>query len=104
MVISELEASRILEQDMWYFWNKIKDSITVPLKPHQIGAVILLSYNIGDNAFKKSSVLKAINEGKMNRAAARFMDWKKSEGAVMDGLILRRAEEIVFFRGEWWKK
>jgi lysozyme len=63
-----------------------------------------LSYNIGDNAFKKSSVLKAINEGKMNRAAARFMDWKKSEGAVMDGLILRRAEEIVFFRGEWWKK
>jgi lysozyme len=105
MVISEEEATRILtEVDMPYFWGKIKDSIKVPLNPYQIGALILLSYNIGDNAFKKSSVLRRLNEGKYANAAAAFAMWNKSEGKVLDGLILRRATETHFFRTGWWEQ
>jgi lysozyme len=103
MVISEEEASRILtEVDMPYFWGKIKGSITVPLNPYQVGALILLSYNIGDNAFKRSTVLKRLNEGKYANAAAAFAMWNKSEGKVLDGLILRRGQEMSFFRTGWW--
>jgi lysozyme len=104
MVISEAEASQILTQDMGYFWGKIKPAITVPLNPYQIGAVTLLSYNIGDNAFKRSTLLKKLNAGDFNGAAAQFMKWTKSEGAERNGLIFRRAQELVFFRTGWWNK
>jgi lysozyme len=104
MVISEEEATRILtEVDIPYFWSKIKDGIKTPLTPYQRGAVILLSYNIGPTAFAKSSVLRYLNEGNYVKAATSFLMWNKSEGKVLDGLTLRRAEEVVLFRHGWWE-
>jgi lysozyme len=104
MVVSEEEATRILiEVDIPHFWNAIKDGIKVPLTPHQKGALLLLSYNIGNTAFLKSSVLKYLNEGNYVKAATAFLMWNKSEGKVLDGLTLRRAEEVVLFRHGWWE-
>ncbi len=104
MVISEAEASRILvEVDMPHFWSYIEKDVKVELNPYQKGALILLVYNIGPTNFRKSQILKNINLGDFNEAAVHFMDWTKSEGKNLKGLIFRRATEMNLFRHGWWE-
>jgi lysozyme len=105
MVITEEEATRILtEVDIPYFWGKIAPAIKVELNPYQKGACILISYNIGDTAFRNSTLCKYINEQEWNKAAAQFMKWTKSEGKQLDGLMFRRAQEMCLFRHGWWNR
>jgi lysozyme len=104
MVVSEEEAHRILvEVDMPHFWSYIQKDVKVELNPYQRGALVLLVYNIGPTNFRNSTLLKFLNEGNFNKAAAQFMKWTKSEGKNLDGLMFRRAQEMTLFRHGWWE-
>ena len=42
------------------------------LTENQLGALVCFVYNIGIDAFKKSTMLKLLNEGKIGEAAGQF--------------------------------
>jgi hypothetical protein len=56
-----------------------------------------LRYNIGSDAFNKSSLLAELNKSNYTGAALKFGDWKFSEGKVLQGLVNRRAKERELF-------
>jgi GH24 family phage-related lysozyme (muramidase)/LysM repeat protein len=75
----------------------VAQSVKVPLNQNQFDALVSLSYNIGTNGFKGSTVLKRLNSGDYQGAAEAFKMWNKSGGGVMQGLVNRRNDEVQLF-------
>lgn len=90
--ITQERASELLE---WYCENKIK----LPqgkFTQDQEQALKSLIYNIGQGAFDKSTLKKAI-EVKDWGTAFKNWDWINGGGKPLNGLIKRRAEEMHLF-------
>ena len=84
-----------------YFSEEIypifKDEILVPLTQNQFDALCLLAYNIGINAFKKSTLLKKLNNRDYIGASDEILRWNKVKGKAVKGLTLRREQEYNLF-------
>ena len=67
------------------------------INQNMFDAIISLTYNIGVNGFKRSSVLKWLKQGDKQNAADAFLLWNKAGGKVLKGLINRRKKERELF-------
>ena len=89
--ITQKRADELLD---WYVKNKIK--VPAGLNKSQIEALQSLIYNIGQGAFDKSSLKKAI-VAKDWKAVYKNWDWVVGGGLFLKGLAKRRAEELILF-------
>ena len=96
MKITKHQAEVILEFDI----QRIEAAVS-NLAPHatgpQFSACVSLCFNIGVDAFRKSTLLKYLNEGRPVAAAAQFSKWCHAGGVVLPGLVRRRAAEAALF-------
>ncbi len=60
-------------------------------------AIISLTYNIGVNGFRRSSVLRLLKQGDKLNAGNAFLLWNKAGGKVLRGLVNRRKKERELF-------
>lgn len=67
------------------------------LKQNQIDALASLIYNIGQTAFKNSTIKKYIDSKQFSLAAKEFDRWNKAGGRVIKGLVIRRDKERKLF-------
>jgi lysozyme len=95
--ITQAEAEWYLQKGVNKFADSIFPYFNAPLNQNQFGACVSLAYNIGPGAFKKSSVLRHINAGNMEKAADSFLLWNKAGGVKLKGLVRRRAAERALF-------
>lgn len=82
--------------------NAIKESIVVPLTPGQQAALISFVFNVGSGAFKKSTLLKLINEKRFTEASLEFPKWSfitiNGKKQRSPGLMARRLREQQLFK------
>lgn len=97
MVINQTEAENYLHMALAKFSGQIAPAIKAPVNENEFGAFLSLAYNIGPNAFKKSSALRYFNAGDKVKAANAILLWNKADRKVSNGLIRRRAAERVLF-------
>ena len=95
--ITKDEAEVYLHKAVNKFAAKVDELITVDVNANQFGAAVSLAYNIGPGAFARSTVLRELNAGHKDRAAAAFRMWNKAGGIVSKGLVNRREAEIELF-------
>ena len=76
---------------------EILHEVKSTLKENQLTALVCFVYNIGMGAFKKSTMLKLLNEGKYGEAAGQFPRWNKDNGKEVQGLTNRRLDEQKLF-------
>lgn len=98
-VVSDAQASELLAGDVGWAERAVSASVSVPLTQAQFDALVLLCYNIGETAFKSSTLVALLNEGDYAGAADQFARWNRSEGQVNSALVLRRAQEQALFAG-----
>jgi lysozyme len=91
------QATQWMLADLAEFENFIQDKVNVPLTQNQFDALCSLVYNIGDENFEESSVLREINQKDYKTAQARFLLWNKAGGKVLRGLSRRRVAEAAMF-------
>ena len=60
-------------------------------------ALCSLIYNIGQPAFNRSSVKKAIEEGRTQDIEKHWKAWNKAGGRILAGLVERRNKEYKLF-------
>lgn len=77
MTITALTAQRYLRQDLRSHEDYIRSVVLVPLNENEFSALVILSYNIGNGAFRNSTVLRLLNEGDRRAAADAFLMWTK---------------------------
>ena len=68
------------------------------MNANEYGALVSLIYNVGCGQYSDTSIKAAINSGRRasDVIAEKFPDYSKANGAVVDGLVTRRHEEIAF--------
>lgn len=71
----------------------VKRCVKVPLSQNEYDAAIQLSYNIGQTAFCKSTVVKRWNAGDYAGGCEAFLMWNRAGGKVVQGLVNRRQKE-----------
>lgn len=95
------QADARLAADVQRFMDGVQEAVGKPLKPHQLGALTSLAYNIGLGAFRSSTLLKRIHAGDMKGASEQFGRWNRAGGRIMRGLSNRRADERDVFDGDF---
>lgn len=91
------DGKAILARDLEKVRANVETMVKVPLTDHQFGALVSLTYNIGEGAFARSTLLKRLNAGDYAAAGEQFARWNRSGGKVLNGLTRRRAAEAAFF-------
>lgn len=91
------EAEKLLMQDIGLAEAVIKRDVTVELSQRQFDALVSLVFNIGSTHFNESTMLKYINNNKMDLAEAEFDRWIMVGDREAAGLKSRRSYERQLF-------
>ena len=94
---TEAQAKAYMAHDLKKFETAVNNAVTVPLSQNQFDALVSLAYNIGTNAFSKSTLVKRLNVNDNRAAADQFDVWVNAGGKRMQGLVNRRAKEKALF-------
>jgi lysozyme len=113
--ISEARAHELLIEDLEAAARIVDRAVTVPLKPYQRAALVSFAFNVGGGAKgvkdgfamlksgQPSTLLRKLNAGDYEGAAAELPKWTKAAGTVLAGLVLRRRMERLMFEGGDWE-
>lgn len=94
---TEAQAKAYMAHDLKKFESAVNNTVKVPLNQNQFDALVSLAYNIGTNAFSKSTLVKKLNANDNRAAADQFDVWVNAGGKRMQGLVNRRAKEKALF-------
>ncbi|WP_063454339.1 lysozyme [Acinetobacter johnsonii] len=94
---TEAQAKTYMAHDLKKFEATVNKAVTVQLNQNQFDALVSLAYNIGTNAFSKSTLVKKLNANDIRGAADQFDVWVNAGGKHMQGLVNRRAKEKALF-------
>ena len=101
MQITQSQAEAFLKQDLAQFEQAVNDDVKVKLSSDQFDAVVSFTYNVGEGALASSTLLRLLNQGDYQGAAAQFARWNKGDGGVeLAGLTRRRQAEKALFLGQ----
>ena len=100
-VINEADADALLIYDVAAVTAAINQWVFSPLNQNQFDALTAFVFNIGLPNFRRSSVLRRLNEGSYLQAACAMEMWRtadfEGERIVIDALVRRRSAEMAMF-------
>lgn len=99
--VSEEEADTLLRVDLASREKAVERLVTVDLNQNEFDALVSFVYNVGVEAFRMSTALRRLNNGKREAAAEALTWWNKAtvNGVLREvlGLTRRRAAEKALF-------
>jgi len=95
--ITRAEADDLFFYDTQEARQAVSDLVTVGLSGNQRAALESFVFNVGRGAFANSTLLRLLNQGDYNAAAAEFDRWVFAKGKKLGGLVARRASEKEVF-------
>jgi lysozyme len=95
--ISQAAADDLFQHVLAKFEHQVLELVHVPLNENQLGALTSFAYNCGIANLKSSTLLKKVNEKDFEGAAKEFAKWTRSNGKVLNGLVVRRQKEAALF-------
>jgi len=96
-VITAKQAEQFLKDDLAWAEECVEQNVIVAITDNQFSALVSFVYNVGPGAFKKSTLLKLLNQNKTGRASLEFVKWNKAGGVALAGLTKRRIKEMNLF-------
>jgi lysozyme len=91
--ITRKQAEEFLKHDLNKFHKSIQSCVKVPLSQNEYDAYISLTYNIGGNAFCRSTLVRKLNAYDYEGACKEILKWDKFKGQPLRGLTNRRQQE-----------
>ncbi len=91
------EADAWFLEDLAWVQDCLDAHIHVPITQHETDALASLCYNIGCEQFRKSTLVRLLNESDFDGAAKQFLRWNKQDGHELKGLTVRREAEQELF-------
>jgi lysozyme len=92
--LTESQVLNLLGQDLKRFEATVNDAVQVELSQNQFDALVSLCFNIGEAAFRNSTLLRWLNQSDYEAVPAQMRRWVHCSGKVVRGLVKRREHEI----------
>lgn len=89
--ITKTQAEQLFQRDISTAESVINKYVKVLLTQNQYDALVEFVFNIGSEYFRKSTILKRLNERKFDEAANEFGRWIYAGGKICEALISRRS-------------
>lgn len=99
--ITQAQADAFLQEDLKEAENAVNILVKAKINPNMFDALVAFTFNVGVGAFKGSTLLRLLNEGKYTEASDQFARWNKvtvnGKKEISKGLIRRREAEQKLF-------
>ncbi|WP_339712944.1 lysozyme [uncultured Sneathiella sp.] len=85
--ITQAQANSYFTEDVKWTVDTVNNAVKVDLKQSQFDALVSFTYNVGEEAFKSSTLLKKLNESDYNAVPAELDRWiyaGDKKGALAD--------------------
>lgn len=99
-VISQAVALQLLHQDAKGAENAVNAYVKVPLNQDQFDALVSFVFNVGNEAFRTSTLLRKLNAGRCCAVPDELRRWKYDGKHIVAGLAARREKEIALYVGD----
>jgi len=96
MKITSDEATAILRRDLASIERDVDAVVDVRLNQRQFDTLVSFVFNVGIGAFRKSTLLKKLNDSKYDEVPNELMKWTRAGGRTLDGLVNRRKAEADY--------
>jgi lysozyme len=90
----------LLYSDLKVAVGAVDHLVKVPLEDHTKAAIVSFVYNVGIGNFKKSTMLKLLNENRISDACHELPRWVYAKKKKLKGLVNRRQAEMELCLGK----
>jgi lysozyme len=90
-----ISSLKRLGEHVEVFEDAVRTCAPVPMYQYEFDAYVSLTYNIGANAFCKSTLSKKLMAYDYEGACKEILKWDKFKGKSLPGLTKRRIEEYT---------
>jgi lysozyme len=97
--ISVPQALNRALDDVQKFEGAMKRCVKVPLHQYEYDAYLSLTYNIGEGAFCRSTLVRLLNQQRYDEACKQILRWDNFQGRPLRGLTIRREKEYAMCMG-----
>lgn len=95
--MSAEDCEALLEQDLEPVQRCVNGAVKVPLTQNQFDALVSFAFNVGNDAFLNSTLLKRLNAGRLDEVPSELARWNRDNKHVVPGLVNRRNKEIALW-------
>ena len=97
LTCTEAQAQQWLSNDIAWAQTAVNKLVKVPLKQGMFDALVSFVYNVGEEQFRRSTLLRLLNLNQHIEAGKQLLRWKYDNGKVINGLINRRVKELAMY-------
>lgn len=95
--LTDQQILDLLEQDVHVSALCVNMSVTVPLNQNQFDALASFAFNIGNQAFQASTLVRLLNQKQYDAVPAQLRRWVHAGPKTVAGLVDRREKEITLW-------
>lgn len=99
-IITEQFGTGLLTKDMEIAEVAVQNALDKEPRDGEFAALVDFVFNVGVTNFKKSTLLKRINQGRYKDVPYEFRKWVRAGPKTLPGLVKRREQEIALFFDE----
>lgn len=94
------QCEKFLKNDLKKSESSIRACVKVPITQEQFDALVSFTFNVGGSAMCRSNLVRKLNAGDCMAAAHEFPKWSLVNGKQVNGLLVRRQQEMkIFIKG-----
>lgn len=97
MTCTEAQATLWLQADVASASTCVNQSVKALMAQYQFDSLVNFTYNVGNDAFRSSTLLRLLNARDYSGAADQFLRWRFDNGKEVQGLKDRRVREQDMF-------
>lgn len=94
--LSRDQADQLVTQDLVRFERTV-ESLEVKLEQHQFDALVSFCFNIGEGAFRDSTLARYVRRHDLVSVPSQLRRWNRAGGRIVAGLTKRRESEAKLF-------
>lgn len=99
--ITQKQADDFLQQDLDHFREAVQRAVPIGLTQCQFDALVIFSFNIGVNAFTRSTLARRLKTCEISQRCTIVKEemprWKNAGGKFSRGLLNRRIDTVQMF-------
>ncbi len=100
-ILTDEQVNLLLLYDLVSVIDCVNTNVHVGLTQYEFDTLVSFTFNVGNDAFINSTLLKLLNDKKHEQVPYQLRRWNRDKGKIVKGLITRRERECALWTGNF---